>query len=146
MQPIILVILIAIAGGLAAGFQAPFAGLMNQRIGTLGSMFLTYAGGGVVITVLFLTIGGGNLGVWRRVPWYTLAAGLLGLMIIGSLSYAIPRLGVATTITLFIATQLILSALLDHFGLLGAAVRPIDLPRLIGMVILFLGTWLVARP
>jgi uncharacterized membrane protein YdcZ (DUF606 family) len=41
--------------------------------------------------------------------------------------------------------QLILSILLDHFGLLGTSVRPIDLGRTLGVAVLLLGTWLIVR-
>ena len=42
---------------------------------------------------------------------------------------ATPRLGAATTVMLFIAGQLACSLLIDHCGLLGVPVHPIDLRR-----------------
>ena len=71
--------------------------------------------------------------------------GALGLVIIGSISYTVPRLGLAAAFTILVATQFIAGALLDHFGLLGAEVRPLDLSRSLGIVVLLLGTWLIIR-
>ena len=146
MTALIIQLIVGLTGGIAAAFQAAFNGLMGQRLGDLESVFITYAGGGIVITaIIFLLKGGGNLGSWQTIPWYVFLAGPLGLVIIGSLTYTVPRLGAATASTLFVASYLILTAIMDHFGLFGAAQRALDLPRLLGVAILLLGTWLVVR-
>jgi transporter family-2 protein len=92
-----------------------------------------------------LGLQGGNLGAWRTVPLYAYGAGFLGVGIIAAISYTVPRLGLATTLTLTIVAQLLLGAFLDHIGWLGAAPRPLDVPRLLGMAVLLAGTWLVVR-
>jgi uncharacterized membrane protein YdcZ (DUF606 family) len=51
---------------------------------------------------------------------------------------------VASTLTLIVVSQLIVGVILDHFGWFTVT-RPVDIQRLIGIVILFLGTWLVLR-
>lgn len=145
MQQIALVVLIGLIGGVAIGFQAPLASLMSQRIGTLESVFIIHLGGAIAACVPLLVLGGGNLGAWRSVPWYALGAGTLGLVVISAISTAMPRLGIMTTVTLVVAAQLIVGALADHFGLMGAAMRPITLARLAGMALLFLGAWLIMR-
>ena len=43
------------------------------------------------------------------------------------------------------ATALLVGAVLDHFGLLGAAVRPLDLTRLLGLAVVLLGVWLTVK-
>jgi transporter family-2 protein len=145
MYAILLVILISLAGGVAVGLQGPLSSLMSQRIGAMESIFIVHFGGAVAALLPLLVIGGGNLGNWRSVPWYALLAGTLGLVVIGAVSYAIPRVGVATTIILIVAGQLTIGAWLDHFGLLGAAVRPFDLSRLAGIFVLSVGVWLMVR-
>jgi transporter family-2 protein len=47
--------------------------------------------------------------------------------------------------TILVAVQLITGAVLDHFGLLGADPRPLDLTRLTGMGVLVAGIWLTIR-
>ena len=118
---------------------------MSQRIGTMGSVFIIHLGGAVIAGVLLLVLGAGNLGAWRRVPWYALIAGVFGVIVISAVSYTIPRIGAAVTVTLIITAELILSTLLDHFGLLGTSVRPFDLPRVAGIAVLLVGTWLIVR-
>lgn len=138
-------VVIAIIGGAAITLQAQLIGLIDQQVGTLESVFITYVSGGLLIFLLLVALRGGNLAAWRNAPWYALSAGALGLVIIGALSYTVPRLGLVPTFTILVASQFVGGALLDHFGLLGAAVRPVDLSRLVGVVVLLLGVWLILR-
>jgi transporter family-2 protein len=118
---------------------------MSQRIGTMESIFIVHLGGAVAALLPLLAIGGGNLGHWRTVPWYGLLAGICGLAVIGAVSYTIPRVGVATTIILIVAGQLIIGAYLDHYGLLGAPVRLFDASRIAAIAVLSVGVWLMVR-
>jgi transporter family-2 protein len=61
------------------------------------------------------------------------------------IGYAVSRLGVSSALLAIIAAQLILAALIDHFGLFGAPVRTFDLARTGGLVLVLAGTWLVVR-
>jgi transporter family-2 protein len=79
------------------------------------------------------------------VPWYAFTAGALGLVIVGTIGYVVPRLGIARSLTLIIASQLLLAALIDHFGIFGADLRPMDGPRALGMVAVLAGAWLAVR-
>ena len=145
MTDLIPVIIIATIGGIAITLQAQFMGLMDKNIGTLESMFITYGIGGLIIGIAMLLNRGGNLSTWRSVPWYTFTAGVLGLIIVGSIGYSTPRLGLVTTLTILVASQFIIGALLDHFGILGADLRPINLSRLGGIGVMLLGVWLIIR-
>ena len=145
MENLVLVMVVGLAGGIAVGLQGPLTSLMSERLGTIESVFIVHLGGAILAGLPLLVLRGGNLGNWRSVPWYALAAGSLGLVVLGGVSYTIPRIGVATTVTLIVVAELITGALLDHFGLLGATVRSLDPARLLGILVLFLGTWLIMR-
>ena len=141
----ILVMMIAVGGGMAISLQSLFSGVIGEKLGIIESVFIVHLGGLVLASALLLLIGGGSVASWRGVPWYALCAGLLGVAIVASISYAVPRLGLATTLTVTIASQLIIGAIIDHFGLLGAPVHPLDISRVVGMLILFVGAWLIIR-
>ncbi|MGD8991763.1 MAG: DMT family transporter [Desulfobacterales bacterium] len=136
---------IAVMAGVAVTLQAQFMGLMDRSLGTLTSVFVTYAGGGFVITLMLAALRAGNLRNWQSVPWYAYGAGLLGLIIVGSIGYVVPRLGVAKGFTLIVASQFLLASLIDHFGFFGAIVRPMEVTRLLGLCFMLLGVWLVVR-
>ena len=145
MEPIILIILIGLAGGAAVGLQSPMASMISQRLGIFESVFIVHLGGAIIALLPLLYYGGGRLSQWRSMPWYTLAAGIFGLMVIGAISYMIPRVGIAASITTIVAGQLLVGVLLDHFGLLGAAVRPLDLTRVVGLAVVLAGVWLTVK-
>ena len=145
MESIILIILIGLAGGVAVGLQSPLASMISQRLGVFESIFIVHFGGALAALVPLLFIGGGKLGNWRSVPWYTLGAGIFGLVVIGAISYMIPRVGIAASIITLVAGQLLVGTILDHFGLLGAAQRSLDITRAVGLAIVLVGVWLTVK-
>jgi len=145
MEPILLIILIGLAGGVAVGLQGPLASMISLRLGILESVFIVHIGGACVALLPLLFYGGGKLTQWKQLPWYTLVAGMFGLVVISAISYTIPRVGVSAAIITIVAGQLLVSTILDHFGMLGAMVRPLDLTRATGLAVVLLGVWLTVR-
>ncbi len=139
------IILIGLAGGIAVGLQSPLSSLMSQRIGTLESVFIVHIGGAIAALLPLLFYSGGKLSQWRTVPWYALIAGVFGLVVIGAVSYMIPRIGVAASIITIVAGQLLVGTLLDHFGLLGATQRTLDPTRALGLAVVLVGVWLTVK-
>jgi bacterial/archaeal transporter family-2 protein len=145
MESIILIILIGLAGGVAVGLQGPMASMISQRLGTLESVFIVHLGGALIALLPLLFYGGGKLAQWKELPWYTLVTGAFGLIVISAISYMIPRIGVAAAIIAIVAGQLLVSTLFDHFGLLGAMQRPLDLTRALGLTVVLVGVWLTVK-
>jgi transporter family-2 protein len=145
MANLAILVILAIVGGVAVTLQGQFMGLMDRGIGTRESVFITYASGGMLVALFMLLAGGGNLRAWQGVPWYALTAGVLGLVIVGTIGYTVPRLGLAMAFTIIVAAQFIVAALLDHFGWLGAAVRPLGWSQMAGIGLLIVGVWLMTR-
>jgi transporter family-2 protein len=145
MESILLIILIGLVGGIAVGLQGPLASMISQRLGPLESVFIVHIGGALVALLPLLFMGGGKLAQWRQLPWYTLVAGAFGLVVISAVSYTIPRVGVAAAIITIVAGQLLVSTILDHFGLLGAMERPLDTTRAVGLAVVMVGVWLTVK-
>ena len=139
------VIFLAMMGGIATALQGQFMGLLSVAMGPLESVFITYSGGAVVVAMAMLVAQGGNLKAWNTVPWYALTSGLMGLVIIGAIGYVVPRLGVAAGFTVMVATQFVAGAIIDHYGLFGAMVRPMDLTKALGLGLLMTGVTLLVR-
>jgi bacterial/archaeal transporter family-2 protein len=145
MESILLIILIGLAGGVAVGIQSPLASMISQRLGLFESVFIVHLGGALVALIPLLIYSGGKLGQWRNLPWYALGAGIFGLIVIGAISYMIPRVGVAAAITTIVAGQLMVGTILDYFGLLGAAEKSLDVTRVIGLAVVLVGVWLTVK-
>lgn len=145
MESILLIILVGLVGGIAVGLQGPLASMISQRLGMLESVFIVHLGGMLIAILPLLFMGGGKLAQWRQLPWYTLGAGVFGLVVISAISYTLPRVGVAAAIITIVAGQLLVSTILDHYGLLGAMQRPLDTTRVIGLGVLMMGVWLTVK-
>ncbi len=145
MNNLLLISGIGLAGGLAIGLQAPLASIINQRLGILESVFIIHLGGLVTVFVLLLLNKGGNLGQWQTVPWYALAGGVLGVILISAQVYIIPSIGVAATITLIIAGQLIMVTCIDHFGMFDITPRTFSWERISGLLLVLAGVWLTVK-
>jgi len=138
------VVLIAVLGGLAGALQSQFLGVMEERVGTLASTFVTYAGGGLAVAILMVVFQGNRLSELRELPWWVFGAGLMGLVVVASLGVSVANLGLGAGLTLFTAATLILGALIEHFGWFGDG-RSLDAMRVVGVALVIGGTWLVVR-
>lgn len=145
MESILLILLIGLIGGIAVGIQSPLASLLTQRLGIFESVFIVHIGGALLALIPLIIYSGGKLGAWRTVPWYALGAGIFGLIVIAAISYMIPRVGIAAAITTIVAGQLLVSTVLDHYSLLGAAGRSMDPTRMVGLAVVMLGVWLTVK-
>lgn len=145
MTKFLFLALVAVVGGLGITLQGQFMGIMDRILGTQESVFITYASGGLLASILMLITRGGNLAAFRQVPWYAFLAGATGLVIVGAIGYTVPRLGLAPAFTIMTASQLALAAAIDHFGLMGATARPLGPSQLAGLGVLLAGVWLTVR-
>lgn len=110
-----------------------FATLVSYAVGTLSSLAL-------------LAVLRPALPPLERViaaPWWAWAGGAIGVGYVSASVLLAPRLGATTFIFLVIAGQILASLLLDHFGLVGYAVRPFNAWRAAGCVLMVAGVLLV---
>jgi transporter family-2 protein len=71
--------------------------------------------------------------------------GLLGAFYVTVVAFLAPRLGVAATLGLAVAGQMLAALALDRAGALGLDVRPITGARALGAALLVAGVVLVRR-
>ena len=140
-----IVILVGLMGGIAIGLQAPLATMISHRLGVWESVFIVHLGGLLVVSIPLVFLGGGRLGHWQSVPWYALAGSTLGVAVISSTVYMVPRVGVAAAIMLIITGQLIIASTIDHFGVFEVEMKPFTLQRLLGLCIVAFGVWHTLR-
>jgi transporter family-2 protein len=145
MSNLAVIIAIGLLGGIAIGLQAPLASAINQRLGILESVFVVHLGGLIAVAVPLLFMGGGRLAQWQTVPPFALAAGLLGVVVVGSTVLMVPRIGVAAAIVLIITGQLFMAATIDHFALFGVLEKPLSVQRVTGLGLVLLGVWWTLR-
>ena len=81
----------------------------------------------------------------KFMPIWQYTGGLLGAtMLLGAILVG-PRLGAAALVALLLAGQLFAAVVFDHFGILGFSARAVTLPRVLGIVLIGIGAFLVRR-
>ena len=107
--------------------------------------FVSYVGGTLCMLVLALVMRDAvpAMGDIERSHWWAWTGGFFGALYIAISILLVPRLGAAFFIALLVAGQMVGSILFDHFGLLGLSEHAIDLPRIIGAVLLIAGVALI---
>jgi bacterial/archaeal transporter family-2 protein len=140
------VIVVAVAAGVFAAVQAPLNALTSARVGLLGGAWLPHVIGALAASLPLVIFGARDLRQLPNVPWYGYLPGVLGLALVIGLSFATPRLGVTSTIVVFVVSQLIVGAIIGHFGWLGTTVQPLEIGKIAGIALLLIGAYLVVRP
>lgn len=139
--------LFAFAGGIFLAAQ----GVFNAHLGTLLKNPLlasvTAFFSSTIFAVLFVFISTKNppdLTMVKNVPFYLwFTGGLFSVVGISLYYYTIPKLGVATIISIGLFGQIIFSFIVGHFGLFGLPVEPITLKRIIGVISMIAGIFLI---
>ena len=121
------------------------ANLRTQLNSAVWSGFISYLVGVLCMVALAVVLREPipSIGVISRIPWWAWSGGLFGAVFIGVSILVAYQLGAAALIALLVAGQMLAAVLIDHFGLLGLAQRPLDLPRIIGVVLLIGGVILL---
>jgi transporter family-2 protein len=132
---------LAVAAGLAGAIQAAVMGELGERVG----VFPAVAFSGIaafVIGIAVLLIAKQSLkgiGDVARQPLWLWTGGALSVLIILAITVASPRIGLAATIGIIIAFNLIVAALIDRFGWFGFDRIPIGWTRVLGLACLGVG-------
>jgi bacterial/archaeal transporter family-2 protein len=132
---------LAATAGLAGAVQAAVMGELGERVGIVPALAFSVA-------VSFLC-GVAALVVWERSfsgvrsalhePAWLWLGGLMSVFIVFAVTVGPPRIGVAATVGIVIAGNLVSAAVIDRYGLFGQDVIPIDRWRLLGLALLAAG-------
>jgi transporter family-2 protein len=147
MNPNVIAILLVVLAGGATALQAPTnARLAGAVLSPVNAAFVSFAVGTIALGIVALILQTRpDMSAARGLPWYAWVGGLYGAVFVVAAAWAVPRLGVALTITLMVAGQLLISLVLDHFGALGVPRQPLNLGRLAGVALVIGGVLMVRR-
>ena len=129
---------LAVAAGLAGSIQVAIMSRLGERVGVgeaLGfSTLLTAAVAFAGLLIVKRSVTGYERALHQ--PWWMLTGGLFGLLIVFTVTYAGPRIGVTATVGILIAGQLVMRAAIDRWGLFGSQQIALHWPRLLGIALL----------
>jgi len=135
-------ILIAVLVGVAVAFQTSFTSAAQRTLGP--ALVASFSGFTTGLTALVVSLFVAKPEFSGRAAGYTLVSGVLGAFIVGGIAFAAGQSGVARTLSLVIASQLLVGLLLDALGLLGAGAQ-FSLPKVLGILLILIGGVLVVR-
>jgi transporter family-2 protein len=103
---------------------------------------------GLIAALIFITISRTripSIAQFKNAPLYSYTGGLIVCTYVIMITVITPKLGVGNAIGLIVTGQIICAVIIDHFGLLGATVRKVDLSRLMGALMMIGGIYLVMK-
>lgn len=81
----------------------------------------------------------------RGIELYKYSGGLLGAFFVTVIIVCVPRIGSANVFALVIASQLLSALLYDHYGLFGLPQSNINWVKLLGVLFLIVGAYLINK-
>lgn len=147
MNPMIFSLIAVVLAGGATALQAPTNAKLMTAVGSpVNAALVSFAVGTAVLGLLALMMQARpDMTAARALPWYAWLGGLYGAIFVVAATWGVPRLGVALTISLMVAGQLLVGLVLDHFGAFGQPVQPISLGRIAGVALVIAGVVMVRR-
>lgn len=140
--------LIALVAGAFMPTQAATNNKMAAVINSpLLAAFLSFLIGTAALLVFSVLSGNGlaSLTAAKNAPPVAWIGGLLGAFFVYATVLLVPRLGVALTFSLIVAGQMLITLVIDHFGLLGVDVKEISLARVAGILLITAGVVLIRK-
>lgn len=129
---------LAVLNGVFIAIMIVFNGILTDQTNLMLSLTIMNSISLITIIVIML-VKRVKLKSLEKIPIYLLFVGMISLLNIGLNSISFIHLGGALTMGLVLYGQLLASALVDHFGLLGMAQHRVQSKKIVGFVMMSMG-------
>ena len=142
-----LFLLAFVSGALIPAQAAANAALSRSLDSTLYAAFALFAVGLLFVAaiIVFNRAAPPSIADFANAPWWSFVGGVIVGCYVLTVTFLAPRLGIATTISVIVAGQIVSAVLIDNFGLLRTTMNPISWPRILGIVLIIGGVILARR-
>lgn len=137
--------LAVIAAGAMLAVVTALEGTLSRLVGAVGASLLEHVAAGAVSAIALLVVlsrGQMSAPLSQSMPLAG-AAGVLVLVAVVGIAYALPRIGVTAGNVALVFGQMATAVLIDSLGLLGYERIPLSPARIVGLLLLAAGTYLV---
>ena len=140
-------VVLTIVAGILVTIQGPINVQLGKTIGnSYWSTLMTFIVGGLFMLIFALvTKQTTSVGTEQSFKLWQLLGGIFGAIYVVSIIIVMPVLGVGTATVLLLFVQLITSMIFDHFGWLGTQIRPFDVYRAVGVILMAIGIYLINK-
>ena len=146
MQKLLLIVPLLVGMGVVLQ-----SGANTQLSSILGNPFLaaliSFSTGFICLIVLNLAMGTDpallSMDNIKSTRWWMWLGGIMGAMFITSVIFIAPKIGPTSLFGIIIASQLIFSVVVDHYGWLGFDAQAVNLKKVMGVLLLIAGSFLI---
>lgn len=140
----LLPVFIGVAMTIQSGINAQLHSGLNHP---LLAAFLSFVGGLLLLGVLLLIVrqplpAASSFGNLR---WYNYTGGFLGAFVVYAVIISVYKVGASNMFILIVAGQLITAVLMDHFSILGLKENPVTTQKILGILLVVAGAYLVNK-
>lgn len=134
---------------LIAGFGIPIMAALNGGLGAklespaLAATILFSLALFIAIIYLLSTSGVPKRLYVPETPWYFYLGGFVVMFYILSITWAAPRFGISNSISFVLLGQIVAMSIIDHYGLLGSIQFSLNPRRVVGLLLMAAGVFLV---
>jgi bacterial/archaeal transporter family-2 protein len=141
------VIIAGVLNGLQTGMNAQLtkslgnpalAGPIVYGVGLIGAL-------AVVAVMPLFGVKYADYGKLAQTPWWAIAGGLAGVVFTLATLTATPKIGAGSFVAITVTTGVVVSILIDNFGIIGVDKHPANIGRVVGAVLMIGGVVLVGR-
>ena len=133
-----------------AGVGIPLLAALNSALGrfmgspTAAAVILFFVALCVAVAAALIT-GPSALMRTADAPRHLFLGGVLVAFYVISITYIAPHMGVGNAVFFVLIGQMASAAMIDHFGLFGANVSPLNAMRAGGIAIMAFGVWITQQ-
>jgi bacterial/archaeal transporter family-2 protein len=136
-------LILAVTAGVAIALQVVVNSIGLRDLG-LGAL-IGISGAATALAGFAWALSAARPEATGRALLCALASGLLGAFILGSIVLAANRGGLAQTLSLVIASQLVFGLVIDRLGVFGPIAQGVGLLKVAGVLLILVGGILVVR-
>lgn len=134
------------------GCFIPFQGIITSNLAQkiqhpFGAAFINFFGGALVfaMAILLSPVVFPSFKKMSTIPWYLFTGGVVGSLFIFGALFSLPKIGASAFFGQIVLGQLLMTLIVDHYGVFGVPVHKIDSVRVIGVSLLISGSFLILK-
>lgn len=133
-------IFIALLSGALMSVQGVFNTAVTKSSGIwVANIFVQFTALLVCLGAWLITDRSSFAGLLKVEPKYMLLGGVIGAFITYTVIRSMSQLGPAKAVMLIVISQLVIAYLIELFGLFGVERQPLEMKKVIGMIIAIIG-------
>ncbi|MGY5389545.1 DMT family transporter [Bacillus spizizenii] len=135
--------LLALLAGAALSFEGAIYAELGKTIGQIETSFYNFFMGSIILGLLWLFFGKGELSYTLKAPKWSLLGGVMGVVYLTSIVVSVPFVGVGITMVAVIIGQLVMSMVIEHFGWLGSKKTRVNKEKIFAVISMIIALILI---